>query len=177
MLPQSHITYTVSAFNLASKWIPSLKKVDYRFVVLAATLPDLIDKPLAALYFYRRYKSAMLFAHTLLFHMLVFITTLWKKPHWLPYVLAFHGHVVLDRIWFFPDTLYWPLRGGRFHVWTKQGSEQQNIKMAYWYTFTKRPELWGWEIGGIIAGLWFIFTNRLYQSEKLADFLRTGKLY
>src|SRR5262245_29951997 len=69
MLPQSHITYTLAAYDLLKARLPDLPEVDYRLLALAAIGPDLIDKPLAALYFYRRYRSAVLFAHTLLVHL------------------------------------------------------------------------------------------------------------
>ncbi len=176
MLPQSHVAYTLAAFNLAQKWIPGLKKADYRLLALAAMGPDLIDKPLAALYFYRRYKAAVLFAHTLLVHLSVLILTLWQKPRWWFYALAFNGHALTDRLWFFPDTFYWPFRGWRFHVWQKAGSEQKDIKRAYWRAFTRRPELWVWEVGGVVAALWFVLRNRLYRLDRLGYLLRTGRL-
>ena len=176
MLPISHIAYTLAALDGARRWIPSLRRADFRLIGLASLASDLIDKPLAGLYFYRRYKAAVLFAHTLLFHTAVAAITLWKKPGWWPYVLALNMHAILDRLWFFPDTWYWPLRGWRFHVWRKAGSEQQDIKNAYWHAFTRRPELWGWEVGGLLAAAWFVLHNRLYRPERLRDFLRTCKL-
>lgn len=176
MLPQSHVTYTLAAWDVLKKRIPALQKADYRLVALAAIGPDLIDKPLAALYFYRRYKSAVLFAHTLLTHLTVLGIAIWKKPCWWPYVLAFNGHALLDRLWLFRDTWYWPFRGWRFHVWKKAGSEQQDIQLAYWYAFTRRPELWIWEAGGILAGLWFVFRHRLYRLDRAWHLLRTGQL-
>ncbi len=176
MLPQSHVTYTVAAFDLLKERVPALRQVDYRLLALAAMGPDLIDKPLAALYFYRRYKAAVLFAHTLLAHLLVFGWVVRKRPHWWPYLAAFNGHALLDRLWLFHDTWYWPLRGWRFHVWGKRGSEQADIKLAYWYAFTRRPELWGWELGGLLAGAWFVWRHRLYRWDRLWHLLRTGRI-
>jgi hypothetical protein len=128
MLPQSHITYTLAAWDLLQERVPALQKVDTRLLALAALGPDLIDKPLAALYFYRRYQAAVLFAHTLLAHLAVLGLTLWLWPQRWPYALAFNGHALLDRLWLFADTWYWPGRGWRFHVWRKTGSEQADIK-------------------------------------------------
>ncbi len=176
MLPQSHVAYTLAVFQLAGKRIPALRNADYRVVALAAMGPDLIDKPLAALYFYRKYKAAVLFAHTLLAHLAVLLLVWRRKPEWWPYALAFVGHAVADRLWFFPDTFYWPFRGWRFHVWQKAGSEQEDIRWAYWYAFTRRPELWGWEVGGLVAGLWFVLANHLYDIRRLVAFLRTGRI-
>jgi hypothetical protein len=176
MLPQSHIAYTVAIFDAAKDKIPALKNIDYRLLALAAMGPDLVDKPFAAAYFYRKYGSAVLFAHTLLVHLTVLIYAVWKRPNWWPYALAFNGHAILDRLWFFEDTWYWPFRGWRFHVWQKRGSEQRDIKWAYWYAFTRRPELWGWELGGLLVGLWFVWRHKLYQPERLWHLVRTGRL-
>jgi hypothetical protein len=175
MLPQSHVAYTLAAFDLARKWVPGLRKADYRLIALAAMGSDLIDKPFAALYFYSRFKAAVLFAHSLLFHLTVMATTLWKRPGWWPYALAFNCHILLDRLWLFHDTFYWPLRGWRFHAWQKAGSEQGDITQAYWRAFTRRPDLWGWEVGGIVAALWFVLRNRLYRPDYLRHFLSTGR--
>lgn len=176
MLPQSHIAYTLAAYDLLQKRVPALRGADYRLIALAGLGPDLIDKPLAAVYFYRRYKSAVLFAHTLLAHLTVLGLVRWRRPRWLPYGLAFVFHAITDRLWFFPDTFYWPLRGWRFHVWRKRGSEQTDIKRAYWYAFTRRPELWAWEVGGLVVGLWFVWRHRLYQPRRLWQFLRSGQV-
>jgi hypothetical protein len=176
VLPQSHIAYTLAFFDLARRWIPGLRKADYRLIALAAMGSDLVDKPLAALYFYRRYEAAVLFGHTLLLHLALMVITLWKRRNWWPYVLAFNGHALVDRLWFFPNTFYWPLRGWRFHIWQKAGSEQADIKQAYWHAFTRRPELWMWEVGGLVAALWFVFRHRLFQPERFWRLLRTGRL-
>ncbi len=176
MLPPSHITYTLAAWSLLQNRCPNCPNPDYRLLAVAATGPDLIDKPLAALYFYRRYRAAVLFAHTLLVHAALLGYVLWQRPRWWPYALAFNGHAILDRLWLFYDTWYWPFRGWRFHQWQKRGSEQTDIKLAYWYAFTRRPELWGWELGGLLAGVWLVLYHRLYIWERLKQLLLTGRL-
>jgi len=182
MLPPSHIAYTWLALSVAEEQLGIVEDVDYRMAAIAAMGPDLIDKPLALAYFYKRYKSAVLFAHTLLANVGV-VGMAWlcsSAPYashsrrW-PYVVAFLGHAVLDRLWYFPNTFYWPLRGWRFHVWGKRGSEQQDIGRAYWVTFTRRPELWGWELGGLFAFLFFVWRYKLYRWPQLRHFLKTGR--
>ena len=169
------MAYTWLALDLAQEQLGVVPKADYRLVGLAATGPDLFDKPLAALYFYRRYKSAVLFAHTLLVNLGVLWLAASRFRPLALYGAAFLGHALLDRLWLFPNTFYWPLRGWRFHVWGKQGSEQSEIGKAYWYAFTRRPELWGWEVGGVVALLWFVWRRRLYHWPNLRQFLRTGQ--
>jgi hypothetical protein len=175
MLPQSHIFYTWLALSYAQEKLEVAPDADYRLVGLAAMGPDLIDKPLAWAYFYEKHKSAVLFAHTLLAHgAIVWLTSRFFPRFWI-YTLAFLGHALLDRLWFFPDTFFWPFRGWRFHVWGKQGSEQEKIENAYWHAFTRRPELWVWELGGLIALLWFVWRHRLYRPRQLLRFILTGK--
>jgi hypothetical protein len=50
------------------------------------------------------------------------------------------------------------------------------MKLAYWYAFTRRPELWGWEVGGMLAAAWFVYRHRLFRWERLKPFLLTGRL-
>jgi inner membrane protein len=130
MLPPAHVAYTWLTFSLAQEYFDLAPETDYRLVAIAAMGPDLVDKPLAWAYFYHRYKSAVLFAHTLLAHLALCVVTHRYFPHFWHYSLAFLGHIVLDRLWFFPNTFYWPFRGWRFHVWGKQGSEQRDIGKA-----------------------------------------------
>lgn len=176
MLPPSHIAYTWLALSVAQEQLAVASAADYRLVALAALGPDLFDKPLAWLYFYKRYKAAVLFAHTLL----AFGGVLWlvfgRFPRYWLYALAFVGHGVLDRIWLFPNTFWWPLCGWRFHVWGKRGSEQSEIGKAYWYAFTRRRELWIWEAGGILALIWFVRRHQLYEPARLRRFLVSGKV-
>lgn len=176
MLPQSHVAYTWLTLNLLQERFGVAQDTDYRLVALAAAGPDLIDKPLAAVYFYRKYKSAVLFAHTLLLNLTVAGVGVFRFPRQIVYVCAFLGHALLDRLWYFPNTFYWPLRGWRFHVWGKRGSEQEKIGLAYWYAFTRRPELWGWELGGLLALAYFAWRNQLYRGPRLLHFMMTGRV-
>lgn len=175
MLPFSHIAYTWLALSAAQDAFGVAPEADYRMIALASMGPDLVDKPLATIYFYRRYKSAVLFAHTLLANLLVFWVTVVRIPRIWVYSAAWLGHALLDRLWLFPNTFYWPLRGWRFHVWGKQGSEQEEIGKAYWYAFTRRKELWGWELGGLLALAIFVWRRRLYRRDNLLEFLLTGR--
>ncbi len=177
MLPSAHIAYTWLALDLAQQHLDA-PEIDYRAVALAATGSDLIDKPLALAYFYERYKSAVLFAHTLLVYSVVLIWGLWpgRSGRSRVLALAFVGHAILDRLWHFQDTFYWPFRGWRFTQWGKRGSEQEKIGLAYWYAFTRRPELWGWEMGSLLALAWFAWRNKLWRWENLQRFLWTGRV-
>lgn len=176
MLPPAHVAYTWLTLSLAQEYLAVAPETDYRLVALAAMGPDLIDKPLALAYFYKRYKAAVLFAHTLLAYLGLCLVTAHYYPRAWRYTLAFVGHALLDRIWLFPNTFYWPLRGWRFHVWGQRGSEQRDMGRAYWVTFTRRPELWGWEVGGLLALGWFVWRHHLYRRAHFRHFVLTGRV-
>lgn len=175
MLPPAHVAYSWFALSLLQDTLRVAPNADYRGVALAAMGSDLVDKPLAALYFYRKHRAAVLFAHTLLAYVGVAALTWARWPKGAVYGLTALGHAVLDRIWFYPDTFFWPLRGWRFHVWRRRGSEQDEMGKAYWYAFTRRRELWVWEVGGMLALAWFVWRHRLYKPRRLWTFVRTGR--
>lgn len=175
MLPQSHVAYTWLALTLVQDRLRLARDADYRTVALAAMASDLVDKPLAAAYFYRKQRAAVLFGHTLLAYVGV-LYWMWRRfPRGWVHAAAMVGHALLDRIWFFPDTLYWPLRGWAFHRWRKQGSEQEGMGNAYWIAFTRRRELWTWELGGLLALAYVVWRHQLYRPRRLLTFLLTGR--
>lgn len=176
MLPPSHIVYTLTALQFAQRKLGLFRDADYRLVALGSIMPDLLDKPLAAAYFYKHQRAALLYAHTLIANLAVLLITLWRFPHKLVYALAYISHGIEDRLWYFPQTLYWPLRGWQFHRWTGRGSEHNAMQNAYITAFTRRPEIIIYEAGALLAGLWFLLSNKLYQPTRLLYFLKTGKL-
>jgi hypothetical protein len=175
MLPHSHIALTIVAFDLVGRRVPALRQADLRLVALAASGPDLVDKPLTALYFHPRFESVMLFGHTLLGQLAAVTLTIRRAPAWWPYAFAFLLHAVQDRLWV-RDIFWWPLSGWRFRVWRKCGNEQRDSKRGYWYAFTQQPELWVWEVLGVLALAWLVVRHRLYRPERLWLVLRTGHL-
>ena len=50
------------------------------------------------------------------------------------------------------------------------------LAWAYWFAFTRRPELWGWEVGGLLAGAWFVWRYRLYRWQNLRRFILSGRV-
>src|SRR3972149_396130 len=47
------------------------RKLDYRLIVVAAMLPDIIDKPVGQVFFREFFSYGRIFAHTLLFLILI----------------------------------------------------------------------------------------------------------
>ncbi len=173
MLPQSHAFLALGLTKALQDRCPLFADVDYRKVTLAALLPDLIDKPLAVFVF-PEMKAGLLFAHTPIVHLaLLWLTR--TRPEWFAYALAFTSHIVGDRIWFFRETFWFPLRGFRFHQWKDIGNVK-SFGRAYQDLFTRRPALVLYEFGALLVFVWFVLSSRLTDRETLRQFVRTGKL-
>lgn len=88
------------------------KAIDYRFILLGALLPDLIDKPVGFTYF----SNLRVFSHSLLFLLIIIAAGIFlyrfRKQLWL-LCLAFgvFWHLILDQMWLNTHTLFWPLLG------------------------------------------------------------------
>ena len=150
------------------------RAVDYRLVVLGSLLPDLLDKPIGALILRDFFSSGRIFGHSLLF-LLAFSVVgayLWRRhgKSWgLVLSVSWALHLVFDRMWLFPATLYWPLLGWGFH----------RFDMTDWLSgvlrsLLTRPELMIQEGLGlaILAGLaiWLVVVRRVHS------FIRTGSM-
>lgn len=105
----------------AAPWrSPSLARwLDFRLVLVGALLPDLIDKPIGGLFLFSHFHNSRIYAHTLLF-CLILVTVGWllqvrRRQGWL-LSLGFGTawHLVLDQMWRQPATLLWPAYGFGF---------------------------------------------------------------
>ncbi|MBC7223509.1 MAG: metal-dependent hydrolase [Anaerolineae bacterium] len=173
MLPPAHVELTWGVLQ----WLQDrglFREADYRVVALAALLPDLVDKPLAVFAFPKA-GAALLFAHTLLLHGVAWAVLAVRRAwRWLPYALAFSGHLVADRMWGFGQTLWWPFRGWKFHQWRHVGSPSDFLE-AYSDIVREEPKLLLFEVAGLAALAWFVVRNRLWEPARLWAFLRTGR--
>jgi LexA-binding, inner membrane-associated putative hydrolase len=92
---------------------------DYRFVALGALLPDIIDKPLAWFILGDRVEDNHLFAHTMLFGMLLAVPGLYLASRGNPILISLacgvFTHLFCDPVLREPRTLLWPLYGWTFH--------------------------------------------------------------
>lgn len=122
MHPIGHSTIACAAAKVCE---PALRRVggpgariDYRFAVAGALLPDAIDKPLAWMLFPGTFDDSHLFGHTILFGLSLTVVGL---------VLASRGemrlllvgigvliHLPVDPVARNPSTLFWPLLGTEF---------------------------------------------------------------
>lgn len=174
MLPQSHAFIALALQKWLRDHVPHFPDADYRTVALAAMLPDLIDKPLAV-YVFPELKAGLLFAHAPVFHLMILLLFARGRRAWLPYALAFTSHIIGDRIWFFHDTFWFPLRGFRFHQWQHIG-DPQSFGKAYKELFARRPALFLYELGALFVLVWFVRSAGLIHRRALWRFLLTGRI-
>jgi inner membrane protein len=150
------------------------RRIDYRFVLLGAVLPDLVDPGLGLVLFSG--SSGRGIAHSLLAVMVVFAVI----------VVAFRGsrrlavfglgvgwllHLVGDGMWQVPRTFLWPAFGTAFAT--------RPAEPYTWALFTDPgAHLWVWagEIAGALILVWFFVAFRLGQDDRLRIFLRDGLL-
>jgi hypothetical protein len=190
MLPTGHIEFTWAALNLVQRRSGWFHDIDYRLMVAAALAPDLLDKPLA-LTFYRDTDAALFWGHNLWLHMAVWLLA-WaliagqaqyhrgtgciqrRFAGILPYLLAFSGHLLADRMWGFRESLFYPLGAGYWHPWVHVG-EPAAMLAAYLHIIRTTPILVAFEGIGAVLLVWFVADRRLWEPGRLARFLHTGR--
>jgi len=148
-------------------------KVDYRLVLLGSMFPDIVDKPLGMLIFPDLIANGRIYTHTLLVNLILVVAGIYlfkrKKPCFLFFSLSSMFHLILDRMWLTPQTLFWPLYGWGF---SKEdiSSWWENIFQALF----KDPSVYLPEIMGatILAAFGIILIKR----KALGKFLLEGTL-
>ena len=93
--------------------------VDYRLVLIGSMLPDIIDKPLGGLILKDTLGNGRIYAHTLIFLLLlfgigIFFWVKYKRPEMLVLAGGSFVHHILDGMWRFPGTYLWPFYGWSF---------------------------------------------------------------
>jgi hypothetical protein len=122
-----HIGITLGIFyllnHLSSKndfWV----KVPW--IAIGALLPDFIDKPLGRVILAETIGSGRIFAHTLLFGLLLGLVGYYLYSQGKPELLIIAGasfcHLLEDQMWDTPEVLFWPLLGWGFPKDTISGS-------------------------------------------------------
>jgi membrane-bound metal-dependent hydrolase YbcI (DUF457 family) len=146
--------------------------VDYRLVMLGAMLPDIIDKPVGLL-FRNTFPNSRLFAHTLLFSILLLSVVLWRYRRKQKNTILLLGvssfiHIILDGMWNITQNLFWPLYSWSFPPrtgdWISESLEH----------FLHDPFLISSELIGF-AILSFFFIRSIRRKE-FKSFIRAGKL-
>ena len=137
--------------------------------MLGALLPDLLDKSLGL--WLASEISGRTFGHTLLFAVLLLVFSLFilgftGSRGLLVLSLASAGHLLMDRMWEAPQTLFWPLYGLPF------GGAEHDLSPDWirWVQTGTGKAL----VDGLGALVLVLFAFRLYLRGMVLKWLRTG---
>ena len=145
-----------------------LGTIDYRLVIIGSLLPDLIDKPIFLLTGSTSL-SGRDYAHSLLFNLVLLIGGLVLIRHrksWLLVLsLSSFTHLVFDRMWTVPVTLWWPLLGPLL-----RGDRNAFLPKLYFRLFA--PEIFIPEIIGLAILSFYAF--RVTKRKSITRFIKEG---
>jgi membrane-bound metal-dependent hydrolase YbcI (DUF457 family) len=149
------------------------RRADIRLVLLGSLLPDIIDKPLGQVILRESISNGRIFAHSLLFFLLVTVAGLYVRRRngstgLLALSFGMLVHIASDQMWLMPVTLFWPLLG----PFGKQilADWASNI----WYALLHDPAVYVPEIVGGLVLVAFVWT--LLHGSVVRSFLRSGRL-
>jgi len=150
------------------------RRIDYRFILVGAVLPDVVD-PILGIFLFDG-PAGRWVAHSLLAFLAVTMFVL----------LAFRGerrlavfglavgwllHLVADGMWAAPETFFWPLFGTAFAVAPKE---------PYSWALLTAPadHVWTWagELAGAALLAWFWVAFELGAGHRRRVFLKDGHL-
>ncbi|MGE5465439.1 MAG: metal-dependent hydrolase [Betaproteobacteria bacterium] len=152
------------------------EKIDYRFLMIGAILPDLIDKPIGQYILNSIFQNGRIFAHTILFiFLLVVLAAYLERKYRFTGVsvlaLGAIAHIAEDEMWRSPGTALWPLLG-----WEFPKLDLQDYSGYIWYQLLHNPSAYLPEIVGLIIIAGFVWRFELYRPERLKAFVKTGRL-
>lgn len=128
MFVLGHIGITLGIFYSLNRLFPKKSiPVDIKWIAFGALLPDIIDKPLGRIILAEAIGSGRIFAHTLLFAVLLGLFAgyaFYRKGWTIPLIVAGASfcHLLEDQIWNSPKVLFWPLLGWEFSRDTISGN-------------------------------------------------------
>jgi inner membrane protein len=152
------------------------RRVDYRFVLAGAVLPDAVDGALCATLLACRGTGRGI-SHSLLGVIVVAVVVVVayrdreKRVSRFGLSVGWLVHLVADGMWQAPETFLWPAFGTAFAATPAEPYS--------WSVFTQPWDhvwLWAGEIAGLAVLAWFVAAFRLYKGARLREFLSDGYL-
>ena len=150
------------------------RRIDYRFILLGAVLPDLVDGFLGLFLFDG--PAGRWIAHSLL--AVIFVAVLIILGLRGERRLAFFGiavgwllHLVADGMWQAPFTFFWPAFGLEF---SDTPAEPYSVDLVTHPL--EHLSTWGAELVGVAILAWFWVAFRMGEGDRLRLWLKDGYL-
>ena len=150
------------------------RRIDYRFILLGAVLPDAVDPLLGLVWFDG--PAGRWVAHSLLAVIVVSVAIILLARGARRLALFGLGvgwllHLVADGMWQAPFTFLWPAFGTRFSATPAEPYSWDLLTepLTHWST-------WAGELMGLMVLAWFFVAFRLGEDDRLRLFVRDGYL-
>lgn len=157
------------------RWIFRDPKVDIRFLLVGAILPDLGGLPIGTLILADRYSTGELWFHSLIaptiYMTVVLLTTRRgrRRRAWMALGVGWLFHLVLDGMWVSQEVFLWPFFGeippGQAPFWP-----------LAWERALHDPWRWVKEAVGLGYLVWLWIALGMSRRERLANTIETGRL-
>ena len=158
------------------RWIFRDPKVDIRFLLLGAILPDLIDFPVGTILAPDRYAGGELWFHSLIGPALYIAAVLFltrrgsRRRAFMAVGVGWLFHLGLDGMWVDSEVFLWPFFG-----WEIPMGEAPYWPGA-WARASSDPWRWVLEVVGLAYLAWLWVAVGLGVKERRAGVLQTGRL-
>lgn len=158
------------------RWIFRDPKVDVRFLLFGAILPDLIDLPVGTLLLADRYSSGELWSHTLLaptiYMTLVLVATRRgrRRRAWMAIGVGWLFHLLLDGMWTSQEVFLWPFFG-----WEIPAGASPFWSLV-WERALSDPWRWVTEAIGLGYLIWLWIALGLGDASRRRGMLQSGRL-
>ena len=115
------ILWHLGATVLIVRYVFRDPDMDLRWVLAGSILPDVIDKPIASVFFHDTFGTHRIFAHSIVFPMVGFAIVLIATKRGtalrrglIGLVIGVFIHLLLDAAWATPEAFWWPFFGLEF---------------------------------------------------------------